>query len=371
MVGRVLITGGGGFIGSHVADELTSHDYRVRILDDLVGQVHADGGWPDYLSAATETVQGDVRDPDALRSALRGVDAVVHLAALVGVGQSMYRVQDYVGVNELGTAALLQTLIDRPVERLIVASSMSIYGEGLYRSRSGALVQDAVRRPEDIRRGLWDPIDAEGAPLQPLPTPEDKRPSLASIYALSKYSQERMCLLMGEAYAIPTVALRFFNVFGARQALSNPYTGVLAIFAARLLNRRPPVIFEDGAQRRDLVDVRDVARACRLALEQPRAAGHAINIGSGESRSIVEVADRLAGVLGCEGIRPKIEGRYRTGDVRHCFADLALARDLLGFSPEIGFDAGLVDLAEWLASQVAVDRVDQATEELRARGLVA
>ena len=372
MVGCVLITGGGGFIGSHVADELAAHGYRVRVLDDLVGQVHGEGGaWPTYLSAVSEPVRGDVRDPEALRSALRGVDAVIHLAALVGVGQSMYRVQDYVAVNELGTATLLQALIERPVERLIVASSMSVYGEGLYRNPGGALVEDAVRWPEALRRGAWDPTDAEGMPLEPLPTPEGKRPSLASIYALSKYSQERMCLLVGEAYAIPTVALRLFNVFGARQALSNPYTGVLAIFASRLLNRRPPVIFEDGAQRRDFVDVRDVARACRLALEQPRAAGHAINVGSGESRSVVEVAEHLADALGCKGLRPQIDGRYRMGDVRHCFADLELARDLLGFSPRIGFDQGLADLVEWLASQVAVDRVDQATEELRARGLVA
>jgi dTDP-L-rhamnose 4-epimerase len=372
MVGCVLITGGGGFIGSHVADELAAHGYDVRILDNLVDQVHGEEGvWPGYLSAVAEPVRGDVRDPDALRSALRGADAVIHLAALVGVGQSMYRVADYVAVNDLGTASLLQALIERPVGRVVVASSMSIYGEGLYRSQSGTLVHDAMRSPEQLRRGAWDPTDADGEPLEPLATPEYKRPSLASVYALSKYSQERMCLLIGEAYAIPTVALRFFNVFGPHQALSNPYTGVLAIFASRLLNRRPPMIFEDGAQRRDFVDVRDVARACRLALEQPRAAGHAINIGSGESRSITEVAERLAGVLGCEGLRPRIEGRYRVGDVRHCFADLQLARDLLGFAPRIGFEDGLVVLAEWLASQVAVDRVDQATEELRARGLVA
>src|SRR5918999_5302958 len=201
MVGCVLITGGGGFIGSHVADELAAHGYRVRVLDDLVGQVHGEGGaWPTYLSAVSEPVRGDVRDPEALRSALRGVDAVIHLAALVGVGQSMYRVQDYVAVNELGTATLLQALIERPVERLIVASSMSVYGEGLYRNPGGALVEDAVRWPENIRREVWDPTDAEGAPLEPLPTPEHKRPSLASIYALSKYCQERMCLLMGDAY---------------------------------------------------------------------------------------------------------------------------------------------------------------------------
>lgn len=372
MVGCVLITGGGGFIGSHVADELAAHGYRIRLLDDLIGQVHGqDAAWPRHLAGAVEPMRGDVRDPEALKRALHGADAVVHLASLVGVGQSMYRVRDYVSVNDLGTAALLQALIEHPIERLVVASSMSIYGEGLYRSGDGALADDAARSTEQLRRGAWDPVDGEGRPLEPLPTPEHKRPELASVYALSKYAQERMCLLIGEAYAIPTVALRFFNVFGARQALSNPYTGVLAIFASRLLNGRPPMIFEDGAQRRDFVDVRDVARACRLALEAPKAAGHAINVGSGTSRSITEVAERLAAVLERPDLRPQISGRYRIGDVRHCFADLERARELLGFEPRVGFEEGLLDLGAWLASQIALDRVEEATEELSARGLVA
>jgi dTDP-L-rhamnose 4-epimerase len=369
----VLITGGAGFIGSHLADELLTHGHRVRVLDAMTPQVHGDLDRPAYLAAEVDLVRGDVRDPDAIRRALAGADAVVHLAAQVGVGQSMYQVADYVGVNDLGTAVLLQALVERPVERLVVASSMSIYGEGLYRDGVGHVVQDASRAAEALRHSRWEPSDEQDRPLVPLPTPEWKHPTLASVYALTKFAQERMSLLIGDSYDIPTTALRFFNVYGARQALSNPYTGVLAIFAARLLNRRRPLVFEDGEQRRDFVEVRDVARACRLALASPRAAGQAINVGSGHSLSVREVAQRLAGALGCPHLRPEITSRFRTGDIRHCFADLTLARELLAYEPQVEFEDGVLALADWLASAdgAAIDRVDQATAELRARGLVA
>jgi dTDP-L-rhamnose 4-epimerase len=371
MAASVLITGGAGFIGSHLADELLAHGYRVRVLDAMTAQVHGEVRRPAYLAPDIDLVPGDIRDPEAVRRALAGADAVVHLAAQVGVGQSMYQVADYVGVNDLGTAVLLQALVEQPVERLIVASSMSIYGEGLYRDAEGELFQQASRSGEALRRGRWELRDEHDRPLVPLPTPEWKRPALASVYALTKFAQERMCLLIGESYAIPTTALRFFNVYGARQALSNPYTGVLAIFAARLLNLRRPLVFEDGEQRRDFVEVRDVARACRLVLASPRAAGHAINVGSGHSLSVREVAQRLAGALGCPDLRPEITGRFRTGDIRHCFADLTLAQRLLGYRPLIEFEDGVLDLVDWLARADAVDRVDQATAELCARGLVA
>jgi dTDP-L-rhamnose 4-epimerase len=369
----VLITGGAGFIGSHLADDLLAHGYRVRALDAMSAQVHGDVDRPAYLSPEVELVVGDVRDPDAMRRALSGADAVVHLAAQVGVGQSMYEVADYVGVNDLGTAVLLQALVERPVGRLIVASSMSIYGEGLYRDADSRIVQEVARSGEALRQARWEPSDKQDRPLVPLPTPEWKRPALASIYALTKFAQERMSLLIGDSYDIPTTALRFFNVYGTRQALSNPYTGVLAIFAARLLNGRRPLVFEDGEQRRDFVDVRDVARACRLALASPQAAGHAINVGSGHSLSVREVAERLADAHGCPELRPEITGRFRTGDIRHCFADLALARELLGYEPQVEFEDGVLALVDWLAraDDGVIDRVDQATAELHARGLVA
>src|SRR5829696_7702201 len=246
----ILITGGAGFIGSHLADELLAAGYQVRALDSLVSQVHAQGARPPYLDDEVELIVGDVRNRDAVVRALERVDVVFHLAAQVGVGQSMYRIADYTSANVVGTATLLEVLIERPVERLIVASSMSLYGEGLYRTRGGREVHDAQRSLDALAGARWELTSGKGERLQPVPTPETKVPSIKSVYALTKFDQERLCLMVGEAYRIPTVALRFFNVYGPRQALSNPYTGVLAIFASRFLNRRPPIIYEDGEQRR-------------------------------------------------------------------------------------------------------------------------
>jgi dTDP-L-rhamnose 4-epimerase len=366
---RILITGGAGFIGSHLADELLSGGYRVRALDSLVAQVHEQRTRPPYLDQEVELMVGDVRNADAVARALDDVDAVVHLAAQVGVGQSMYQITDYTSTNVVGTATLLEALIKRPVERLVVASSMSIYGEGLYRAVDGRAVHDAERTIADLSNGAWELQDGGGAPLEPVPTPETKAPALSSVYALTKFDQERLCLMVGQAYRIPTVAARFFNVYGPRQALSNPYTGVLAIFAARLMNRRPPVIYEDGEQRRDFVSVYDVARALRLSLEAPDAAGRAFNIGSGQAASVREIASRLAAVLDADDIEPEITGSYRVGDIRHCFADISLARTVLGYDPQMTLDAGLMELAGWLSGQSASDRVDHANAELTARGL--
>ena len=341
----------------------------MRALDCLSPQVHGAGrARPAYLDPDVELQVGEVRDPGAVRRALKGVDAVFHLAAMVGVGQSMYQVADYTGVNNLGTAVLLEALIQQPVGRLVVASSMSLYGEGLYQDERGRPVVDAERSLAQLKRGEWEPSGRDGGSLEPVPTPETKPPVLASVYALSKFDQERLCLILGRAYDIPTVALRFFNVYGPRQALSNPYTGVLAIFASRLLNDRAPLVFEDGLQRRDFVHVADVARACRLALESPEAEGQVVNVGSGRSYTIQEIALRLASILG-RPIAPEVSGKYRVGDIRHCFADITRARELLGFVPEHDLDQGLPELAEWLAGQTAHDRVEEASAELAARGL--
>jgi dTDP-L-rhamnose 4-epimerase len=369
MSDRVLITGGAGFIGSHVANELLAHGYRVRALDSLIPQVHGpDPRRPAYLANDVELVIGDVRDPDAVRRALDGVDVVYHFAARVGVGQSMYELAEYTGVNDVGTAVLLEALIAHPVRRLIVASSMSIYGEGSYRDDAEQVHDRIARTRDQLARGDWDPRGPEGQRLTPVPTPETKPPNLASVYALSKYDQERISLLIGEAYRIPTVALRFFNAYGPDQALSNPYTGVLAIFAARLLNGKPPVIFEDGEQRRDFVHVRDVALACRLALEVDTAAGRVFNVASGHAITIREVAERMARVLGRD-LAPEISGQYRVGDIRHCTADIGLAHRVLGYSPRIALDDGLAELAQWLSTQRADDRVDDMRAELSRRGL--
>lgn len=367
---KVLITGGAGFIGSHLADELLAHGHSVRVLDSLEPQVHGEGRRrPDYLAKEVELIVGDVNDRAKVDQALQGIDAVFHFAAAVGVGQSMYEVAHYTRTNNLGTAVLLEALTKNPVERLLVASSMSLYGEGLYQGAGGGPRVVGERTLEQLKAGRWEFLDDDGSVLRPVATPESKLPALASVYALSKYDQERLCLMIGRAYGIETVALRFFNAYGPRQALSNPYTGVLAIFAARLLNDNPPAIFEDGLQQRDFVSVHDIARACRLALDAPAAAGETFNIGSGEPHTVRDIAAKLAKVLGKQGIQPDILGKYRVGDIRHCYADIGKARRVLGFTPQVRLEDGLAELSAWLAGRAAVDRVAQASAELSARGL--
>jgi dTDP-L-rhamnose 4-epimerase len=370
MKGTVLITGGAGFIGSHVASNLLEAGYQVRVLDSLVPQVHgADPKRPAYLHKDAELIVGDIRDPAIVEEALSGVDAVYHFVALVGVGQSMYQIAEYTSVNNSGTATLLEQLVKRPVDKLIVASSMSVYGEGLYLTPDGKPYNHAIRTAAQLKAHEWEMTTPEGLPLQPVATPEGKQPSLASVYALSKYDQEQMCLMVGRAYGIPTVALRFFNVYGPYQSLSNPYTGVLAIFASRLLNGKRPIIFEDGRQLRDFVSVYDIAQACRLALEKDAARDMVFNVGSGQTVTVTEVAEGLAKVLG-KRIEPEISGSYRVGDIRHCFPDISLARKVLGYKPAFTLEEGMRELAAWLDQQTADDRFNEMRAELTSRGLV-
>ena len=368
---RVLVTGGAGFIGREVSKELLRRGNDVRVLDSLIEQVHGDRGRPEDFPEDAELIVGDVRNKDVVAHALKGVDSVIHLAAEVGVGQSMYAVERYTSVNETGSAVLFEALIDRPVRRVVTASSMSIYGEGLYRDADGNLIQNAVRKARTSEDQSWDPLDAEGRPLTPVATPEWKQPSLASIYALGKYVQERQTLIMTEAYGMEGTCLRLFNVYGPGQALSNPYTGVLAIFSSRLLNGQRPLIFEDGEQRRDFVHVGDVARAFADALVHPAAVGEVFNIGSGIDRSVRQVAHSIARALHRNDIAPDIVGKTRIGDIRHCFCDGSKAAETLGFRAYKDFDEGLAELAEWVASQTADDRVEEARAELEAKGLVA
>ena len=371
MAETILVTGGAGFIGRAVVRRLLDAGHRVRVLDALIEQVHGGAGWPSELAQDVDCVAADIRDADAVERALAGVDSVIHLAAEVGVGQSMYEVERYTATNDLGTAILFEKLAQRPVRRVVTASSMSIYGEGLYEDVEGRQVEDAARA--NVRDGMaqWNPLDADGRPLRPVATPEWKRPALSSIYALNKYVQERTTHIMTGAYGFEGVCLRLFNVYGPGQALSNPYTGVLAIFAARILNGQAPMVFEDGEQRRDFVHVSDVARAFCDALFHPGAAGGTFNIGSGVDRSIADVGRALAAALGRPELSPEIVGKARVGDIRHCFCDTSAARAQLGFVAEADFDAGIADLAAWVGQQQAADRVAQARQELEARGLVA
>jgi len=322
-----------------------------------------------YLSPDVELLAGDVRDREVVRRALDDVDAVYHLAAKVGVGQSMYAMAEYTSVNSFGTAVLLEAAVEKRIRRIVVASSMSVYGEGSYVDAGGRQVEGVQRDVDQLKRGDWEVRGPGGERLVPVATRETKRPALESIYALTKYDQERACLMIGRAYGIEAVALRFFNTYGTRQALSNPYTGVLAIFASRLLNGNRPLVFEDGHQQRDFVSVHDVVRACVLALDSRPAAGHVVNVGSGRPRTVREVAERIAAAVGKPKLLPEITGSCRVGDVRHCFADIDQARRLLGYEPRVDFDEGLGELARWLQGQIARDRVAEARVELEARGL--
>jgi dTDP-L-rhamnose 4-epimerase len=369
---HVLITGGAGFIGSHLADRLLADGNSIRVLDDLDPQVHADGARPGYLSRDAELQIGDVRDHDAVSHALEGVDAVVHFAAAVGIGQSMYEIERYTSVNSLGCAVLLEEVLQRrdAIQKILVASSMSIYGEGQYADPSTGQrgLAPELRDETQLARREWELRAPDGAVLTPEPTAETKPLKPTSIYAIGKRDHEEMVLSVGAAYGVSSVALRFFNVYGERQALSNPYTGVVAIFASRLLNRRAPLVFEDGGQTRDFIEVRDVTRACALALASEDATGEAINVGTGRATSVLQVAETLAQGLDLE-IEPEIVGQYRAGDIRHCYADTAKARELLGFSSEISFEDGTRELLRWLAEQEAADLVEDAHAALVARGL--
>lgn len=368
---KVLITGGAGFIGSHLARNLIKNNYHVKVLDNLIPQVHGNIAKPPaYVHPDVEFIKGDIRDAAIVKTALQDVDAVFHFAAMVGVGQSMYDIENYTSVNNWGTAVLMESLMNNPVEKLIVASSMSIYGEGLYQNQAGKNVVVHPRNRAQLRKGIWELYDEKGKVLKPVPTPEIKNPDLSSVYALSKYDQERLCLMLGEAYGISTTALRFFNTYGPHQALSNPYTGVLAIFSSRFLNDKSPLIFEDGNQIRDFVHVNDVANACRLAMQSPKANGQVLNVGSGNNYTINEIAEKIQVALNKTYLNPEISGKYRVGDIRHCFADLSKTKEVIGFKPQVDINDGIVNLAEWLKTQTADDKVYSMKKELEERGLI-
>jgi dTDP-L-rhamnose 4-epimerase len=371
-VENILVTGGAGFIGSHLVDALVALGNRVRVLDLLVPQVHGrDIRMPKYLPNGVEFMKGDVSDAAAWRWALKDIDIVFHEAAEVGVGQSMYEIVKYMKANTLGTAIMLELLTtdEYPIEKLVVASSMSIYGEGAYECPSCGPVFPQLRTSEQLLQRDWRmrcPNCQRFA--TPVPTREDKPLFPTSIYAISKRDQEEMCLAIGRAYGIPTVALRYFNAYGPRQALSNPYTGVAAIFSSRLLNGSPPLIFEDGLQSRDFVHVSDIVQANLLAMKNDHANYEVFNIGTGRSLTVFDVARALAQALDVE-IEPKIVEKFREGDIRHCYADISKAQQVLGYIPKVAFEDGVSDLVKWVSEQESLDLVDNATRELEMRGL--
>jgi dTDP-L-rhamnose 4-epimerase len=370
---KVLITGGAGFIGSHFADLLLTHGHQVRALDNLDPQVHGENaGRPDYLAPDVELVIGDVRDHQAVSVALDGCEALVHFAAAVGVGQSMYRMEHYTSVNALGAAVVLEEAVRHrdSLRKMLVASSMSIYGEGFYRCASCGEFAPRLRPSMQLALHQWEVVCPDcGAEAHPIPVPESKPLYPTSIYAVNKRDHEEMFLSVGEAYGIPTAAMRFFNVYGTRQSLSNPYTGVGAIFASRLLNGNPPVIFEDGLQSRDFIHVSDLVKACLMALVNPKADGRVFNVGTGSPTAVLDIARTIALNLGRPTDDFIVRNEFRAGDIRHCFADSSAIEAALGFRAEIGFDEGVQDLCRWVATCRASDLVDTATRELQERGL--
>lgn len=365
---KILVTGGAGFIGSHLVDALVKEGRDVVVLDNYDKQVHQ-GKRPKYLNKNAAYIEGDVRDGRTLKKAFANVDTVFHFAAKVGVGQSMYEIREYVDANTLGTAHFWEYIVNNKISpRVVVASSMSIYGEGAYSCSACGQVSPYLRSEEQLKKRIWElPCPGCGATVAALPTREDKRLLSTSVYAITKKDQEELSLTIGMSYKIPTVALRFFNVYGPRQSLSNPYTGACAIFSSRIKNDQPPLIFEDGLQTRDFIDVRDIVQACVLAMNDARTDYGAFNVGTGRAITIREVAETLIGLYG-KDIQPEIVNKYRTGDIRHCYADIGKIQ-ALGFSPKISLKDGLRTLVEWGKSEEAVDRTKDAFDELERRRL--
>lgn len=368
----VLVTGGAGFVGSHLVDCLVANGYEVTVVDNLDDQVH--DGKPPYLNDDADYVWGDVRDRDLMSDLLKEADVLSHQASVVGVGQSMYEIERYTATNTLGTAGILDIIANKGIEleKMIVASSMSIYGEGQYRCSScGQPCYPSVRDENQLRQAKWNHSCAQcDSELEPTPTPEDKPMDGTSIYAITKKTQEEMTLSIGRAYDIPSVALRYFNIYGSRQSLDNPYTGVCAILSSRIKNDNPPLIFEDGEQCRDFIHVRDIARANVAAIESP-VWDEAINVGTGNPITIREVAETLIEQYGKAGeITPEIVGDYRSGDIRHCYADTTKARTLLDFEPRVNLDRGMEELVEWGREQDVEDNFEDAYRELESKGLL-
>jgi len=369
---KILVTGGAGFIGSHLVDKLIELGHEVVVFDNLEPQVHGDSQkTPEYLNKECEFIKGDVRNRDKLKKALKDREIVFHQAAVVGVGQSMYEINKYTEANILGTSNLLHILANENhrVEKLIIASSMSVYGEGKYSCGDCGMIYPKLRPLSQLKRGEWKmrcPLCNQE--VQSLPTDENKPLYPTSVYAISKRAQEEMCLTIGRAYQIPTVALRYFNVYGTRQALSNPYTGVAAIFSSRILNNHSPCIFEDGLQSRDFIHISDIVRANLLAMENKKADYEVLNVGTGQPLTVLDMAQALIKELG-SSVDINIIRKYREGDIRHCYAGISKIRNQLGFQPQVKFEKGIHDLVEWVRGEKAQDQFEKSRKILEEKGL--
>jgi dTDP-L-rhamnose 4-epimerase len=340
----ILVTGGAGFVGSHVVDALVEAGLRVRVIDCLHPAAHR--RMPPYLNPEAEHVQGDLRDEDMVARLLGGVDAVCHQASMVGLGSDFDDVRAYVDHNDGGTASLLRCLHRRRFEgRLVLASSMVVYGEGRYRCLEHGEVRPSSRDAGDLAAGRFEHrCPTCGAELIPVPVGEDSPLDPRNVYAATKLHQEHLCQAFARATAAPVVALRYHNVYGPRMPRDTPYAGVSSIFRSALEAGRAPEVFEDGRQLRDFVHVADVARANLLSLLAPQPLCGAVNVASGEPHTVGEMAEALAAAFG-GAIRPQVSGRFRLGDVRHVFASTARAERELGFRASVPFSVGMSALA--------------------------
>jgi len=370
---KILVTGGAGFIGSWLIESLAQSGHQIVVVDNLSPQIHGavpqlDAPW--LRLSGIEFIRADIRDLAVMDAVLARVDAVVHLAAETGTGQSMYQIAHYYEVNQQATAAMFEAIgtRHRHIKRVVLASSRSIYGEGAYRL-GGELVVPAPRSAAHMKAGQFEPVGPAGEQLELIATPEHAPASPASVYAATKLANETLGKIFAEAYHTPVVALRFQNVYGERQSLRNPYTGILSIFSNRMRQNQPINIFEDGQESRDFVHVSDIVSSITLALEQPLSGFQALNVGSGVPTTVMEMAQILRELLGSSS-ELSVSGDFRAGDIRHCYADLSRAGETLAFKPSLDVRQGLQRFCTWVLTQpVQEDQSGKAMSELASLGL--
>ncbi|MFX0186826.1 MAG: NAD-dependent epimerase/dehydratase family protein [Candidatus Hodarchaeota archaeon] len=376
MTKKILVTGGAGFIGSHLVDKLINEmGHQVTVIDILEEQVHGKTNKPpDYLNKDALFIHGSITDIKTLKELVKDNEIIFHLAAMVGVGQSMYQIKKYIKHNILGTANLLEIIAnsEHNVQKLVIASSNTVYGEGKSKCTKCGIIFPKLRTKTQLKDKDWEnKCHICGMKVDPLLTDETAPLDPSSIYAYSKQAQEQICLLIGDTYGINTTILRFFLVYGSRQALSNPYTGVCAIFCTRLFQGKPAIVYEDGLQSRDFVNVNDICQALILAIEKEAANGEIFNVGSGMPITIKEVAEIITEKIN-PNLKPIYNQQYRIGDIRHCLADISKIKSKLGYYPTINFKEGIDELITWIKPQIDKfqDKSQLAMDKLREKGLL-
>ena len=374
---HILITGGAGFIGSNLSLALVKKGYSVTVLDNLSEQIHGENPELDsqlYLNIKDKVrfVKGDVTNKEDVLKALQNKQAVIHLASETGTGQSMYEIERYNRVNVTGTAVLLDALMndENNVQKIILSSSRAVYGEGKYVNSSSEFVYPNQRLSQQMEQGFFEMTDEEGKILQAFPTDENSKLHPVSFYGLTKLQQEQMLKLCCETKALKYVILRYQNVYGDGQALRNPYTGILSVFSNQILSDKPINVFEDGLPSRDFIFIDDVLEATIRSLELDAADNEVINVGTGVSTSVLEVAKVLTNKYK-KNVDINVSGHFRIGDIRHNFADLVKMKKLLNFTPKISFEEGIDRFTRWVLNQpIPENYFEKSLEEMKEKGLL-